>query len=206
MHVIIIADEQLKQEWPSQGQHEECTITWLKDVYALPASCDVLVDLLFILDDDRLNALKQVHANLKIINSVEHTLEETDKDFVRINGWNTFLASPIIEASANSEKNKEASEILFSFFNKTVAWVPDVPGFITARVISMIINEAFIALEEKVSSREDIDTAMKLGTNYPYGPFEWGEKIGIQNVFNLLNKLAKGESRFTPASNLSKGL
>ena len=49
---------------------------------------------------------------------------------------------------------------------------PDIPGFISARVVSMIINEAYFALEEEVSSKEEIDTAMKLGTNYPYGPFD----------------------------------
>ena len=42
----------------------------------------------------------------------------------------------------------------------------------------MIINEAFLALQEGVSTKEEINTAMKLGTNYPLGPFEWVEKIG----------------------------
>ena len=56
------------------------------------------------------------------------------------------------------------------------------PGFITARVIAMIINEAFFALQENVSSKEEIDTAMRLGTNYPYGPFEWTKLIGIDKI------------------------
>jgi 3-hydroxybutyryl-CoA dehydrogenase len=56
-------------------------------------------------------------------------------------------------------------------------------------VISTIINEALIALMEGVSTREEIDTAMKLGTNYPYGPFEWAEKIGMERVDSLLAQL-----------------
>ncbi len=58
---------------------------------------------------------------------------------------------------------------------------------VTPRIICMIINEAYFAIEENVASRNDIDLAMKLGTNYPYGPFEWCDKIGIKNVYELLN-------------------
>ena len=76
-------------------------------------------------------------------------------------------------------------------------WVGDDYGFIAARIISMIINEAYFALEENVSTKEQIDVAMKLGTNYPYGPFEWSKKIGLINILNLLQKLAQGDPRYT---------
>ena len=68
----------------------------------------------------------------------------------------------------------------------------------------MIINEAYFTLEEKVSTKEEIDTAMKLGTNYPYGPFEWGQKIGLKKVNELLTTLAETNSRYTPAALLQK--
>ena len=61
--------------------------------------------------------------------------------------------------------------------------VPDVPGMIAARTVSMIINEAYYTLEEEISSAEEIDIAMKLGTNYPYGPFEWARQIGIEKYY-----------------------
>ena len=63
----------------------------------------------------------------------------------------------------------------------------------------MIINEAYFSLSEKVSSKEEIDIAMKLGTNYPYGPFEWSQKIGLKNIYNLLRILEKEESRYKAA-------
>jgi 3-hydroxybutyryl-CoA dehydrogenase len=50
----------------------------------------------------------------------------------------------------------------------------------------MIINEAYYTVQEGTASREDIDLAMKLGTNYPYGPFEWCQRIGIKYIFELL--------------------
>lgn len=50
----------------------------------------------------------------------------------------------------------------------------------------MIINEAYYTVQEGTASRLDIDQAMKLGTNYPYGPFEWCQRIGIKHVYELL--------------------
>jgi 3-hydroxybutyryl-CoA dehydrogenase len=83
-------------------------------------------------------------------------------------------------------------------------WVPDVAGFITPRVVATVINEAFLALEENVSVETEIDTAMKLGTNYPYGPFEWGQKIGLQNIHSLLDALSKEQIRYKPSKLLKE--
>jgi 3-hydroxybutyryl-CoA dehydrogenase len=63
----------------------------------------------------------------------------------------------------------------------------------------MIINEAYLALGEEVSTIPEIDTAMKLGTNYPNGPFEWCDLIGAANVSALLEKLSQQNTRYTPA-------
>ncbi len=64
--------------------------------------------------------------------------------------------------------------------------------------IFLAYNEAFFALSENVSTMVEIDTAMKLGTAYPYGPFEWGNKIGLQNIVTLLKKLSKKQLRYAP--------
>jgi 3-hydroxybutyryl-CoA dehydrogenase len=66
----------------------------------------------------------------------------------------------------------------------------------------MIINEAFIALEEGVSSVKEIDTAMKLGTNYPFGPFQWAQEIGLQRIVTLLNRLSETQTRYAPSKEL----
>jgi 3-hydroxybutyryl-CoA dehydrogenase len=54
-------------------------------------------------------------------------------------------------------------------------------------------------LGDEVSTKAAIDIAMKLGTNYPYGPFEWAEKIGLKNIFSLLQKLSLQDKRYQPA-------
>lgn len=73
--------------------------------------------------------------------------------------------------------------------------------YIFARVLVTIINEAAMALDEQVATAADIDTAMKLGTNYPRGPLEWAESIGRRTCAHLLRVLDKhvGGGRFAPA-------
>ena len=104
-----------------------------------------------------------------------------------------------MEASIINTSLQPEAEQLLSCFGRTIEWMPDIAGFITPRVVASIINEAFFALEEKVSTEEEIDTAMKLGTNYPFGPFEWGKKIGLHNIYSLLAILSSEKTRYTPS-------
>ncbi len=60
---------------------------------------------------------------------------------------------------------------------------------VALRVICCIVNEAFLALSEGVATAEDIDQAMKLGANYPKGPFEWAEEIGAPTILETLDSL-----------------
>ncbi|MDB5197083.1 MAG: hypothetical protein JWP88_1454, partial [Flaviaesturariibacter sp.] len=182
------------------GGMEEGTVTWLTGITGLPAT-DVVIDLQFQNTPDRIEALQK--AAFVMINSVAETTAETDPSFVRINGWNGFLKNSMIEAAGNEAAKETAVEAL-SRLNKNAEWLPDEPGFVTPRVISMIINEAYHALSEGVSTKEEIDTAMKLGTAYPFGPFEWSEKIGLKNIEALLHRLSATNTRYTPCPLLEK--
>lgn len=101
-------------------------------------------------------------------------------------GLPTFLNREILEVTVLNEGSKIRLEQVCSQLNTKYNVVDDKVGMITPRIIGMIINEAFFAIEGDVASRKDIDLAMKLGTNYPFGPFEWSEKIGLKNVYELL--------------------
>ena len=197
MQVFILSNEQLKNELLASGSTSFQNIIWLEELSQMQrnSGADVFIDLLF--EPDHLAALNTLLLKLVIVNSVVDTLDDINPSFVRINAWPTFLQSELVEASSKSEDKKKFTEEVFLLFNKKIQWVPDKPGFITPRVISMIINEAFIALEEGVSTKQEIDTAMKLGTNYPYGPFEWAEKIGIENILSLLENLSQHHKRYS---------
>jgi 3-hydroxybutyryl-CoA dehydrogenase len=60
---------------------------------------------------------------------------------------------------------------------------------IAARVLATIVNEAASAVADGVATPAAVDTAMRLGTNYPSGPLEWGERIGLDHVLHTLDAL-----------------
>lgn len=199
---MVITNDALKAELLQQGMPDDVQVEWQHEI-APVVGANAYVDLLFIQSEERINKLTALQPSVIIINCVEVTLSELPAGFIRLNGWNSFLKRPIAEMAGNGE-NKIIAEKIISCFNKTTEWVADVPGFLTARVISTIINEAYFTLAEKVSTKDEIDTAMKLGTNYPFGPFEWSEKIGLKNIYGLLMLLSKTNSRYTPSDLLQK--
>lgn len=136
------------------------------------------------------------------INAVTTTLKEINApgNVCGILAWPGFLQRNTWEISGNV--SKKHIEIL-SKINKTYIQVADEPGMVSGKIISMVINEAYFALEDKVSTKEEIDIAMKLGTNYPYGPFEWANKIGIKNIYTLLQKLSTTDKRYTASTLLA---
>jgi 3-hydroxybutyryl-CoA dehydrogenase len=198
MQIIVLADALQREELSNTILNAEVVWATSEEEFLHYQGADAFIDLEFINTPGRIDFLKQFLPRPVIINSVIDTLAETNHSFIRINAWNSFLNGGLIEGSANSDDLKKVVQNIFGLFNKKVEWLPDEAGFITPRVISMIINEAFFALSENVSTIEEMDTAMKLGTAYPYGPFEWGNKIGLQNIVNLLKKLSKKQPRYTP--------
>lgn len=197
MKVVVLTNKSLKKELVSDVEEMKDGIIWIETLSQLDLykETDAVIDLLY--EASHQTILEHLLPAVIIINSVEQTLAESNGAFVRINGWNTFLQSSLVEASSVEDANKVKAEEIFSLFNKTIEWVKDEVGFITPKVVAMIINEAFIALNQGVSTKEEMNTAMKLGTNYPYGPFEWADKIGGDKIKSLLNKLSKQHDRYT---------
>ncbi len=132
------------------------------------------------------------------INAVSITLKELNAPtcVLRFNGWTGFIQRPSWELAGIIDENVRT---VFARLNKTIIAVADEPGLVAARIISMIINEAFFTIGDGVSSRDEIDIAMKLGTNYPFGPFQWVDSIGPKNLVELLQNLMLHDKRYQPA-------
>ncbi len=203
MKIAVLADELLKEELLAQGLQEGVEVKWMKEPL-LVTNAEAYIDLLFEPTEEHIRQLKNLRPAMILVNAVHLTLEELPGNFIRFNGWPSFLKRPIMEAAGKEALLKKKAEAIFDCFNRSTEWVTDIPGFVSARVLSMIINEAYFALEENVSSKDEIDTAMKLGTNYPYGPFEWSQKIGLKNIHTLLVKLAALHPRYQPSNLLRK--
>lgn len=85
----------------------------------------------------------------------------------------------------------DITEDLGRKLGKETIRVNDRPGFATSRISALVGNEAFYMLMEGVASAEDIDKAVKLGLNYPMGPFELGDLVGWDTRLHVLEYLHK---------------
>lgn len=158
---------------------------------------DCIFDLNF--DDDPSNM--EIYAGLRdipvFVNSVKLSLNEAvyaGGEKVKcllfgINALPTFLSQATWEVSLYRKFQAPELETLMKKFGLDYLPVEDRVGMVKPRIIFMIINEACYTLQEGTATIEDIDVAMKLGTNYPFGPFEWCDKIGITAVFETLAAL-----------------
>jgi 3-hydroxybutyryl-CoA dehydrogenase len=119
----------------------------------------------------------------ELANSVNNEMASTIFGF---NGLPTFLNRHLLEVSLWSNDDSGKLKDICQNLKTEYQVVEDRVGLVTPRVIGMIINEAYYTVQEGTATREDIDTAMKLGTNYPFGPFEWCQRIGIKHIYELL--------------------
>ncbi|MGB3617384.1 MAG: 3-hydroxyacyl-CoA dehydrogenase family protein, partial [Catalinimonas sp.] len=117
------------------------------------------------------------------------TVGEVRCRLVGFNGWPTFLERDLLEITLPRDDGGGWLGDFGDLLRTDWVRVADRPGMVTPRVVSMIINEAYFTLQEGTASREDIDVSMRLGTNYPHGPFAWAELIGLRRVHDLLEAL-----------------
>ena len=159
---------------------------------------DVFLDLDF---DDNSYRLQDYLTNTNttfVLGAVKCTLESAvvglnipeDWKGIGINSLPTFLERNTLECTNPyqlSESTLRNIADLLGYPNIEV--VGSRVGLITPRVICMIINEAYYTVQEGTANREDINQAMRLGTNYPKGPFEWCDAMGLQNVYEVLEAM-----------------
>lgn len=205
--IAVIAGKTRAKEWlaPKLPGAWECV--WVDDAGDLErhGDADLFMDLAFTVDETRIRQLSRLLPAPVMIHSMVDTLHDIGQPFIRINAWPGMLERNIHELAMTTPPPK-IMEAFYEQLDLSYRIVPDIAGMISGRILAMIINEAYYALQENVSTKEEIDTAMKLGTNYPYGPFEWSERIGLKNIYDLLNNLSSVDERYTPAEALKEAL
>lgn len=172
-----------------------------------PASPDAVFDFVSAANPDKLkfypsdfSATVFIDTSCKKLGALTaHSLNPTR--LFGFSGLPTFINRELLEVSMLPASDKVLLASLCKELGTTFEVVADQAGLITPRVICMIINEAYLTLAEGIATREDIDLAMKLGTNYPFGPFEWGDRIGLRHIANVLlaAREESGDDRYRPA-------
>lgn len=130
----------------------------------------------------------------------------------RVVGFATFYPlreRKLIELSGGLRTGEEAlknAEGFFSALGKETVRVKDLAGLVFPRILSLIINQAARSFDEGIATAEEIDIAMRMGTNYPLGPLRWADVIGLDEVLAVLEGLERetGDDRYRPAPLIKK--
>lgn len=111
----------------------------------------------------------------------------------------------IVRGLETSDETAAAIRSVSEKMGKETVVVNEFPGFVTSRISALVGNEAFYMLQEGVGTPEEIDKAIKLGLNYPMGPFELGDLVGLDTRLNNLKYLhEKLGEKYRPAPLLEK--
>ena len=214
MKIAAVASEWAVKALESRKFNPGVEWVWVDEVSALKQHRDAVLyaDLDFIPDPGRIRELTLLRPAPVLVHSVEHTLADIavisgiEPSFIRINGWPGMLERTPCELAVRHRDEEVAVARLFDGLGWPCCMAPDIPGMISGRILAAIINEAWFTLQDGVSTRDEIDVAMRLGTNYPAGPFEWGDRIGLKKLYALLLKMSETDSRFCPPGALVEEL
>lgn len=198
MKILVIGSERDFEEFENKfGLTHALTFDARYQFHSTFVDFDVIFDF-FVGDEPELFSNYAGHEGLTIfINTPKISLSELayfqegeiHNRLFGFNGLPTFINRDLLEVSAISSNEHSKLTSICNALGTDFEIVEDRVGMVTPRIICMIINEAFYTVQEGTATREDIDLGMKLGTNYPFGPFEWCDLIGIENVYEVLESL-----------------
>ncbi len=164
------------------------------DAAAEDTAADIVMDFTIDEEPERAAAYADESDTIYFLNTAKITLAELaalagqrpEALWIGFNGLPTFLNRPQLEVSLLNREDESRLRTIGNALGTGWHLVDDRVGLVTPRIICMIINEAYFTVQEGTASRDAIDKGMKLGTNYPYGPFEWCARIGIRHVYEVL--------------------
>jgi 3-hydroxybutyryl-CoA dehydrogenase len=97
----------------------------------------------------------------------------------------------VVKGLQTSDETIQAVKEFITNVGMIAVKLEETPGFILDRVIAAIVNEAAVMYSSKLASKEDIDKMMKVCVNWPMGPFEFADNMGIDRVVNILDEMTQ---------------
>jgi 3-hydroxybutyryl-CoA dehydrogenase len=165
------------------------------------SGCDIVIEAVVENQKEKIEFFKKIESIVSpdsIISSNTSSISITAlgaslKDpsrFLGIHFFNPVALMNLIELIKGVKTSQQAVDRAIEFaksVGKEFVVVNDSPGFVTTRVIAMLVNEGAFEYSEGLASKEDIDKALKLGGNFPMGPLTLGDLIGWDTVVNIMD-------------------
>ena len=94
-----------------------------------------------------------------------------------------------------------AARALFARHGVPVTSIRDSNGFVSQRVVAMVVNLGCDIVQQRICTPDDLDTAVRLGLAYPQGPLTWGDTLGPQKILRILERMliSTGDPRYRPS-------
>ncbi|MEH7235676.1 3-hydroxyacyl-CoA dehydrogenase family protein [Bacillus sp. JJ1562] len=216
--VVIVGDNLLAKELSRSFQ--ENAEVHLVDSRLMNEQVDVVIETTNLDKEEKKRRIGEIEASVSPTTLIlSTTLGVTATEVAswltypeRVVGFGTFAnfkEGSLIEVALPLQADPsyvQTAAGIFSLIDQDIELVEDEVGFVFPRILSMIVNEAAYALTEQTAEAKSIDIAMKKGTNYPMGPLEWAEKIGLDDIYAVLSGLYRelGEERYRPAPLIRK--
>ncbi|GMU96035.1 MULTISPECIES: 3-hydroxyacyl-CoA dehydrogenase NAD-binding domain-containing protein [Ignavibacterium] len=194
-------------------------ITWDIDITKIK-DCDLVIEAVDEDFDLKVKIFKEMDKHAKkdaifvsntstlSLTKISETTSRPDR-VIGMHFLNPVPKVPLVEIVKCLHTSNETVKKVKDFANrigKTPVEVYEYPGFVTTRAIVPLLNEAMYILLEGVATAKDIDTAMRLGYNFQYGPLEMADMMGLDEVLAWMETLWKtlGEPRYRACPILRK--
>jgi 3-hydroxybutyryl-CoA dehydrogenase len=163
------------------------------------SGCDLIIEAVWEDLETKKRVLKSIKSEGIIATNTSSISITALSQFVerpeRFIGMHFFNPAPVMKlvelvvGELTSKETLKKSVAIVESIGKTPVIVRDSPGFVVNRILIPEINEACFLLMEDVATKEDIDSAMKLGANHPMGPLELGDLIGLDVCLGIMEVL-----------------
>jgi 3-hydroxybutyryl-CoA dehydrogenase len=204
-----ISQEEMEEAMERIGSGTEYASDADLAIEAVPESMDIKMEVFRALDE-RLGDEAILASNTSSL-SITKLAAQTSRPgkFIGMHFFNPVPVLKLVEVIRGIETRDETYEVvreLAERLGKTPVEVQDFPGFAVNRILMPMINEAVYCVMEGVVGPEDVDTAMKLGTNQPMGPLELADLIGLDTCLHVMLVLHEGfgDSKYRPCPLLKR--
>lgn len=220
--ITVSLDKQL-EKWAITEAEKKLVLSRIHEMteYGQLASCDMIIETV----TEDLETKKEVFAALDrvcpqnvILASNTSTLSLTElaestrmpERVIGLHFLHPVAKIDLVEIIRGLKTSDETFRDVKHFVEETIQkkgiMVYESPGYVTSRLICLLINEALHVLQEGVASAEDIDSAMRIGYSFHYGPLEMADRFGLDSVLAALERMFRefGDVKYRPSVMLKK--